>query len=219
MFIVVYDPATDFTVTPWLQKNLGRALKEGEVVGGAFVFVPPQQKYLKIYGTNLTLVGNLGATGTGIDQTLFMTEDTAKAIAASSLTTAIEPLSFDPTQISAIMVKVTPGTDVHSVAQQIMLDTSGMVPIESPNLFGAFRTQMNGLLWGFLSITILIWVVAAVLIGIIFSMAAHERRREVAVLRAVGHPKFHLPVLAHGGGHPGDFGCDYRHRRRRTGPV
>ena len=34
MFMVVYDPATDFTVTPWLEKNLGRQLLKGEVVGG-----------------------------------------------------------------------------------------------------------------------------------------------------------------------------------------
>jgi len=186
MFIVVYDPNTDFTVTPWLQKNLGRGLKDGEVIGGSYVFVPPTEKYIKLYGYDLTLVGNLNPTGTGIDQTLFMTQETAQLVAKSSVTTAIEPLKVDPAQISAIMVKVTPSTDAHGVALQMMLDTTGIVPIESPNLFGAFRTQMNGLLWGFLAITIIIWVVAAVLIGIIFSMAAHERRREIAVLRAVG---------------------------------
>ncbi len=186
MFIVVYDPDTDFTVTPWLEKNLGRGLRKGEVIGGTYIFVAPDEKYIRLYGYDLTLKGNLSPTGTGIDQTLFMAMDTAQAMAQSSLTTAIEPLRIDPDKISTIMVKVKPGADAHGVALQIMLDTSEMFPIESPNLFGAFRNQMNGLLWGFLAITIIIWVVAAVLIGIIFSMAANERRREMAVLRAVG---------------------------------
>ena len=189
MFMVVYDPETDFTITPWLEKNLGRQLQKGEVVGGTYVFVPQNEKYLKLYGYNLTLEGNLSPTGTGIDQTLFMTLETAQAMAQSSLTTAVEPLKVDAGQISTIMVKVSPGADAHAVAQQILLDTKGMVPIESPNLFGTFRTQMSGLLWGFFAITIIVWALAMVLIGLIFSMAANERKREMAVLRAVGAPK------------------------------
>jgi len=189
MFMVVYDPATDFTVTPWLEKNLGRQLLKGEVVGGTYVFVPQNENYLKLYGYNLTLKGNINPTGTGIDQTLFMTMETAQAIAQSSLTTAVEPLKVDAGQISTIMVKVSPGADVHAVAQQILLDTKGMVPIESPNLFGTFRTQMSGLLWGFFAITIIVWALAMVLIGLIFSTAANERKRDMAVLRAVGAPK------------------------------
>ena len=189
MFMVVYDPATDFTVTPWLEKNLGRQLLKGEVVGGTYVFVPQNENYLKLYGYNLTLKGNINPTGTGIDQTLFMTMETAQAIAQSSLTTAVEPLKVDAGQIPTIMVKVSPGADVHAVAQQILLDTKGMVPIESPNLFGTFRTQMSGLLWGFFAITIIVWALAMVLIGLIFSTAANERKRDMAVLRAVGAPK------------------------------
>ncbi len=186
MFMVVYDPVTDFSITPWLEKNLGRNLDKGEVIGGSYVFVPQDEKYIRLYGFDLTLKGNLNSTGTGIDQTMFMTLETAQAMAQSSLTTAVEPLKIEPDEISTIMVQVNPGADTHGVALQILLDTTGMVPIESPNLFGAFRTQMNGLLWGFFVITIIVWVVAMVLIGIIFSMAANERRREMAVLRAVG---------------------------------
>jgi putative ABC transport system permease protein len=186
MFMVVYDPATDFAVTPWLQKNLGRPLAKGEVIGGSYVFVPPGEKFIKLYGYNMTLKGNLASTGTGIDQTLFMTMETAQDMAIASVTAAVEPLKVEPGQISTIMVKVDPGADVHKVALLILRDTLGMVPIESPNLFGTFRNQMNGLLWGFFAITVVVWAIAMVLIGLVFSMAANERRREMSVLRAVG---------------------------------
>lgn len=186
MFMVVYDPETDFTVTPWLEKNLGRPLETGEVIGGRYVYVPEGSEYIELYSYNTDLVGNLQPTGTGIDQTLFMTLDTALDMARSSVTTAMMPLNVNPEVISVIMVKVEPGADPHSVALQISQDTQGMVPIESPDLFGMFRDQMNGLLWGFFAITLVVWAVTMILIGIVFSMAANERRREMAVLRAIG---------------------------------
>jgi putative ABC transport system permease protein len=196
MFMVVYDPKTDFTVTPWLQKNLGRGLTTGEVIGGTYVFVPQGATGIKLYGYSTTLKGNLEPTGTGIDQTMFMTMDTAQAMAQSSLTTAVQPLQIPPNSISAIMVKVQPGADIHKVALQITRDTNGMYPIESPNLFGAFRSQMDGLLWGFLVLTIIIWILAALMMGVNFSMAANDRRREMAVLRAVGAtPSFTFSLI------------------------
>jgi putative ABC transport system permease protein len=189
MFIVVYDPETDFTITPWLKDNLGRGLVQGEVIGGCYIFVPPDDQYIKLYGSKMTLKGNLAPTGTGIDQTLFMTSETARALAISSVSLAEQPLVFPENQISTIMVRVTPNSDVHKVALTIFKDTKGLWPIESPQLFGTFRSQMNGLLWGFFAITLVVWILAMVLIGIIFSMAANERRREMAILRALGAKK------------------------------
>ena len=186
MFIVVYDPQTDFTVTPWSQKNLGRDLAPGEVIGGCYVFVPPGEEYIKIFGSELTLKGNLAPTGTGIDQTLFMTMETAKTVAAGSILKAAEPLNIPDGQISTIMVKTASGVNPHRVALNIIRDTTGIWPIESPDLFGTFRSQMNGLLWGFFAVALLIWFLAVGLVGIIFSMAANERTREFSVLRAVG---------------------------------
>jgi putative ABC transport system permease protein len=186
MFMVVYDPATDFTLTPWLENNLKRPLAKGEVIGGSYISTPEGEKYIKLYGYNLTLKGNLAPTGTGIDQTLFMTQETAQTMADSSIITAEQPLQINANQISTIMVRVNPAADVHRVALTILRETRGMVPIESPNLFGTFRNQMTGLLWGFFAITVVVWIIAMILIGLIFSMAAHERRREMAVLRAIG---------------------------------
>jgi putative ABC transport system permease protein len=207
MFIVVYDPATDFTITPWLEKNLGRSLKMGEVIGGHYIFVPEGSKYIKLYGYDTDLVGNLEPTGMGMDQTVFMTLDTAQAMAESSKTNALMTLTIDPDLISTVMVKVDPTVDVHGVAIAILKDTDGLVPLESPNLFGTFRNQMNGLLWGFFTITIIVWGVTVILIGIVFSMAANERRREMAILRAIGATRsfilrsllFEAALLALGG--------------------
>lgn len=186
MFLIVFDPATDFTVTPWLQQNLGRGLAKGEVIGGSYISVPAGDSDIKLYGYHLNLMGNLEPTGTGLDQSLFMTMETAQDMAKSSLTTAERPLEIPSNKISSIMVKVEPGADVRKVALQTMWDVNGVFPIESPNLFGLFRHQMLGLLRVFLVLLILAWVLSVLLIGLVFSIVANERRREMAVMRALG---------------------------------
>lgn len=186
MFLVVFDPETDFAISPWLTSSLGRPLQTGEVIGGSYIFTTPGEEYIKLYGYDLTLRGKLEATGTGLDQTIFLTLDTALDMARSSLETAERPLLIPSGMVSSLMVKVEPGADPHKVALRMLLDVAGVAPIESPNLFGSFRQQMLGLLWGFLALLALAWLLSAVLIGLVFSMAANERRRQMAVLRALG---------------------------------
>jgi putative ABC transport system permease protein len=173
-------------VTPWLKRSIGRGLETGEVFGGSYIFVPPGDKGITLYGTTVTLKGNLEATGTGLDQTLFMTLDTARMLAEKSLSAAVEPLKIPNDEISTVMVKLQPGANRHRVTLDMLKQLTGVTPIESPNLFGIYRQQMDGLMWGFLAIMIMVWIIAVILIGMVFSMAANERRREIAVIRAIG---------------------------------
>ncbi len=106
------------------------------------------------------------------------------------MTTAENALVIPPGSISSVMVKVAPGADVHKVALQMLRDVVGVTPIESPSLFGTFREQMLGLLWGFLALLSLAWILSGILIGLVFSLAAHERQREMAVLRATEASRF-----------------------------
>ncbi|MFN8597631.1 MAG: FtsX-like permease family protein [Anaerolineae bacterium] len=186
MFLVVYDPATDFTLQPWLKEKLGTGLKLGEVVGGNYIFTPEGSENILLYGYFVTLKANLEPTGTGLDQTMFFTEETARDISRISQSRAVTPLNIPADSISAIMVKVAPGVDPHAVAVQIAKDIPDVTPIESPNLFKAYRQQMTGMLGTLVAILVITWLLSVVLIGLVFSMAAYERRRELGVLRALG---------------------------------
>jgi putative ABC transport system permease protein len=200
LYQAAYDPATDFTVTPWLKQNLGRALASGEAIGGAYIFSPDGDGTIKLYGTNLKLVGNLEPTGTGMDQTIFFTADTAEAMARASLTGAVSPLEIPQGEISSALLKLQPGTDVRTVTSQIYFALPDVVPIASPQLFGTFRQQMLGLLGGLMVVMALAWVLSAVLIGLIFAMSANERQRQMAVLRALGATRAYVlkSLLAEG---------------------
>lgn len=186
MFMIAYDPRTDFTVKPWLEENLGHELKLGEAVGGTYVFVPDGEQNIKLYGYFITLAGNMERTGTGLDQSMFLTFETAKDIARISTTMAEQPLVIPENQISSVLVKVEPGADPKAVALEIMHQVPGAAPITSLDMFQSYRSQMNGILKSVLILITVILGLSLLLIGLISSMAANERKRELGVLRAMG---------------------------------
>jgi len=186
MFLIVYDPETDFAIGPWLKKELGDGLHLGEVVGGNYVFVPEGEQNIQIYGYFVTLKANMEPTGTGLDQSMFLTLETARDIARISRTMAEQPLEIPEDSISAVLVRVVPGVDLEELAVQIMHDVPGVIPIESPNMFQAYRAQMTSLLTGVLAVMGITLGLSIVLIALVFTMAANERRRELGVLRAMG---------------------------------
>jgi len=186
MFMIAYDPQTDFTVQPWLQRTIGGGLRLGEVVGGSYISATEGKQNIRVYGYLVTLKSNLEPTGTGLDQSMFLTFDTAYDIARKSGSQAESPLVIPPGSISAAMVKVQPGSDPREVAVRIMQSVPGVTPIESTNLFQSYRKQMTSLLKSILVILGLTWGLCVVLIGLVFSMAANERRKELGVIRAMG---------------------------------
>jgi putative ABC transport system permease protein len=192
MFMIAYDPKTDFTIQPWLTQKLGSGLRLGEVVGGDYIFPTEGLQNLKVYGYLVTLKANLEPTGTGLDQSLFMTFDTARDIASKSIATADQPLEIPSGSISAVLVKAQPGSDLNQVSANIMQKVPGVSPIVSANMFQSYRKQMTGLLQTILVIMGITWVLSVLLIGLVFSMAANERRKELGVLRALGATRRHI---------------------------
>jgi putative ABC transport system permease protein len=186
MFLVAFDPKTDFTVQPWLKQTVGGSLRLGEAVGGRYVSVPLGEQNIRLYGYIISLRGNLEPTGTGLDQSMFVTFDTARDIAHISTTQAQAPLQIPPDSVSAILVRVVPGSDPHKVAIKILQSVPGVTPIESPNLFQAYRRQMNSLLNTFIIMIAIFLGLSIILLGLVFTMASNERRRELGVLRALG---------------------------------
>jgi putative ABC transport system permease protein len=186
MFVVAFDPATDFTLKPWLEKKLGAGLASGQAVGGKYVFVPPGQPGIRLYGSVLKLRGNFEPTGTNLDQSLFVTFETAQEVARLSSAKAVKPLVIPKDGVSTVLVKVALGTDPEAVALDIASSVPGVAAIASPDMFAAYRSQIAGLLRVLTVVLGLIVALALAVTALVFSMAAHERRRQIGVLRALG---------------------------------
>ena len=189
MFIVAYDPATDFTLRPWLGQQGSGPLGLDEVVGGSQVTVPNGKTNILVYGSPVRLKANLARSDTGLDQTLFMTFQTAYEIARLSSTRAAQELVVPTNQISAILLKLQPGVVPKDMVARIARQVPGVTALQSPELLRGTRRELTGLLRIILLVLALVWLLSVAVTGLVFSLAAHERRRELGVLRALGSPR------------------------------
>ena len=186
IYLVAYDPATDFTLQPWLERGLGQNLRSGEAVAGARIAIPGGSSEFALFGQRLELVDRLDPTATSIDDTVFVNFETAEQMLTWSVEQNKGDLNIVPNSISAIMVKLSLGSDPHEVAVRILEQVPGVVPLETPGLFRAERQQMIGVLRTMLTLLGIIWALTLVFMGLVFVVSANERRWEIGVLRALG---------------------------------
>ena len=112
--------------------------------------------------------------------------DTAAAIMAHVQDQVSPPFEIAPESISSAMVKVRLGSDPHEVAVRILEQVPSVLPIESTGFFRTQRAQMVGLLRTVLGLAALTWLLSTLFMGLVFALAANERRREIGMLRALG---------------------------------
>jgi putative ABC transport system permease protein len=189
VFLIGFDPATDFTVQPWLDRDQDRVLGPDEVIVGA-ALAAPRGTPLKFYGRRFQIAGSLAATGTGLDRAVFIPMAGVYRMAEESRTKAEQELKLDPSRISAVMIKLKPAGQGGLPAFRAAYELEMKIPrlsILQPEDF-LIKTQKNlaGTLRALRSASLAIWPVAALLIGLVFALAVHERRRELGLLRALG---------------------------------
>lgn len=182
--LVAFDPGTDFTLRPWLDESQIVDLGDGGAIAGAYIALPNGDEAFTLYGTRLKLVERLAPTETSIDNTLFISFETAEQMIPRSQ----GALDIIPGTISAILVRLSLDSDPHEVAARILEGVDSVTPLETPNLFQTERRQMIGILRIMLGSLVAIWALCVIFMGLVFSFAVNERRFEIGALRAIGFP-------------------------------
>jgi putative ABC transport system permease protein len=186
--MIAIDPDTDFTISSWLRENPDTRLGKDDIIIGSAV-IQNIGNDLMFYGHTFHVVGILKRTGMGVDNSVFTRFEDAYAMADESELKAVKKLSIPPGKISAVLVKVEPGSSPASVAQEIQENVPGTKTITPNGLLNTVSSQLGAVRRLLTGTTLAITIVSIPLLGFISAMVAHEQRKEVAILRALGAPK------------------------------
>jgi len=191
-FLVAFDPNTDFTITPWLEKNLKKPLVDNEIITGRGLPVIAGDT-IPFFGTLFKVMGTMEPTGMKfLDQSVFMTMEAAYGMAENSKAKSIQPITIEKDKVSAVLVQVQEGYTPDRIAIRIEHEVEGVKAIASDEVISTVRKQLAGLLKGILVISAVLWVLALLMIGFAFSMIVNERQRELGLLRSMGAKKRHV---------------------------
>jgi putative ABC transport system permease protein len=188
--VIVYNPDTDFVVSPWLSEDAKTNLDDNEVYVGNYV-----NEYLglidtaSLFGTGVKIVGNLEYTGTGIDKGIFIRERDIAKLSEEALG------NYDKDKISIIFLKIKDGVDIDKLVAKIR-NINPIIGIMTRGSIGAdVRNTLADIIRIF-SVTIFISSLLAILLAwSSFSAITGERQREVGILRAIGARKIHIIKL------------------------
>ena len=122
LWIVGYDPATDFVISPWIAEGEGAAPPTGTVAVGVAVRQDPDGQ-VTLFGKQWPVGAHLEATGTDTDTIVFVTMDTLRQVIAASAESGVDAYaSLNPDQdYTVALVRVTNPSDVGAVTEWINL--------------------------------------------------------------------------------------------------
>lgn len=181
------DPETDLTIRPWLRDPLGGPLGGGEVLIGRDIR-GSVGKTIQIAGRAYTVAGALDETQSEIDRSVFVSMEDAYVLASAEGVLLPGGPRVAPGAVNAGLVRVAPGEDPDAVALRI--DRLG--PAANISVIGRhfsldpLSENMQGLPGVLNAISVIVLIAAFPLVALIAAMVAHERRREIGLLRAMG---------------------------------
>ena len=185
--IIGFDPATDFSVQPWIARTYGGDLGLDQVVVGCNITGSPGAA-IKLYGVECAIVSKLEETGTKLDNAVFATNETVRHLINEAVSRGFPPDSHeDPaTRISTVQIKVADGFDAGAVADDINLHVRGVQAVATRAMTSSVADSVSGVAHVIGALMAVIWVLAAVVLVISFSVAGKHRAREFATLRVIG---------------------------------
>ena len=186
--VIGFEPENDFVVQPWISESLNRPLEDMEVVVGCRVETDVGNNF-RIYDRNCKVVAKLAATGTGLDTAVYCNMETVhmllQAAEEKGITHKIDS-GNDADVVSAIYVKVLPGSDPGLVNNRLNGHVRKATAIRTAGMMTEVADSLSGVSKTVAVLIAAVWILALVILLIVFGMMVNERRRELAVFRLLG---------------------------------
>ena len=195
--IVGYDPRTDFVIGPWIGTRAPSSIYGTDIVVGSAITAEVGGK-LKFFEREYDVVARLDRTGMGFDATVFMTIDAARRAAGDYVRMGGRSAARADS-ISSIFVRVSEGRDVEDVMYNIQkkygFGGSGIALVQTRRFVDSVASGISALISFIVALESIIWVMAAFVLAIAFSLAVSERQREFGLLRSIGATKTKLAAI------------------------
>jgi putative ABC transport system permease protein len=213
--LIAFDPASDFSIQPWLGGHQPGPPSTDSVITGGRVAVRVGEA-LQICGKSLVVHGRLGQTGVGpFDQSYFLSFDALaginalnRASEAQSGGTAAAPANavngvaaphavetdaeadackadVPLNRVSAFLLQLSPGAKVEDVKFSIA-QLPGIRIVEGNAVLTSSRQALGPLFLGIVVFAVFQVVALMIVVSLLFSAIVQERYREVGLLRAMG---------------------------------
>lgn len=185
--IIGFDPATDFTVKPWIARSYGGDLQLMDVVVGCNITGGVGDSIM-FYNRTCNIVAKLDETGTSMDNAVYTTDATVKELIRAAEEIGYDPSSHeDPEQVvSTVNVKVKDGYDVDYVLGQVKLYVSGISAVSTRAMTSGVSDSVGAMSGVIATVFAVVWVLVAVVLVVAFMVVGRQRVREFAILRVVG---------------------------------
>jgi len=184
--IIGIDPASDFTVKPWIEHSYSRALEDMDVVVGCRVNADVGED-LRVYDLNTHVVARLAETGTGLDTAVYCNMDTMRTLLKAAEAKGVtHRITSDSDVISAVYVRVKDGYDVGKVNNALNGHVRRATAVKMRSMITGVSDSLAGVSRTIALLIGAVWALALAILLIAFAMMIHERRREFAVLRLLG---------------------------------
>ena len=187
LWIVGFDPATDFVLSPWMERGASRELAPGTIAAGAKV-AQGEDGTVPLFGTPRAVSSRLAETGTELDNAVFVTMDTLESVIGDALEAgAGEYASVQPGRdYSAALVRVSDAESIQSVTNWINLYVRKVTAVRSDAALVDTASSIGsqrGVTLGVLGASWLLLLIALIVAQ--FTLM-NEREAEVYVWRSVG---------------------------------
>ena len=185
--VIGFDQETDFTVRPWIADSCSRTLADKELAVGCRVSAGVGES-IRIYGVNCPVIAKLAETGTGLDTAVYCSQETLQMLldAARGLGHDLKISGSSKDVVSAIYVKVRSGVDPQKVADDINIHIRKVEAVSTKGMLTGVSDSMKAVSGTITWLIAALWLLALVILFIVFVIMVNERRRELAVYRLLG---------------------------------
>ena len=194
--LVGVDYDSDFVVKPWLKKSIYRDIQDGEIIIGAHISGSPGDK-ITFFDQELTVAGRLEQTGTGFDSIAFMNRNTIAVLSQEAERIAGRTMRNDGSLNSIIMIKLKPGYSPSVSAHEInrQLNSKGIYALISKRFVNNITSGLKIISYMIQGGIIILWLLAVIIISLVFTLSLSERKRDFGVLRAIGATRGKIILL------------------------